>query len=256
MSHQKITVVTVCFNAEKTLEKTIQSVINQTYDNIEYIIIDGASTDGTLDIIKKYESKIALWKSEPDKGIYDAMNKGIKLATGDWINFINAGDVYNNCNVLSSFFKEVSKNTTIAYGDTNMKYSLGDIVWKPFALELMNNRMCFGHPATFVNVAYHKEHLYDTSYRSSADYKMLFDAYYKDKVLFQYIPQIVADFEAENGISATNSLLVARENARLRGIDTTLSWKLKYCVIYVKQQIKKIIPKSLLFAINKKHLSN
>lgn len=85
-----ITVITAVYNGEAYLEKTILSVINQTYENVEYIIIDGGSTDGTIDIIKKCESKINYWISEADNGIYNAMNKSIKLATSDWINFINA----------------------------------------------------------------------------------------------------------------------------------------------------------------------
>jgi glycosyltransferase involved in cell wall biosynthesis len=88
-----ISIVTVVFNGEKYLEETIQSVLNQTYDNVEYIIIDGGSTDGTVDILKRYDDKIDYWVSEKDSGIYDAMNKGIDVATGQWINFINIGDL-------------------------------------------------------------------------------------------------------------------------------------------------------------------
>jgi glycosyltransferase involved in cell wall biosynthesis len=83
-----VTIVTVSYNVVSTIERTILSVVNQTYSNIEYIIIDGGSTDGTVDIIKKYMDKIAYWVSEPDKGIYDAMNKGILMAKGQWINFM------------------------------------------------------------------------------------------------------------------------------------------------------------------------
>jgi len=89
-----ISIITVVFNGEQLLEKTIQSVINQTYDNVEYIIIDGGSTDRTIEIIQKYEHAIDYWISENDKGIYNAMNKGISLATGAWVNFMNGGDIF------------------------------------------------------------------------------------------------------------------------------------------------------------------
>ena len=89
ISGPKISIVTISYNAITEIEKTILSVINQTYTNIEYIIIDGGSTDGTVNIIKQYVDKISIWKSEPDHGVYDAMNKGIKLASGEWILFMN-----------------------------------------------------------------------------------------------------------------------------------------------------------------------
>ena len=89
LNNPLLTIVTVCYNAVDEIEKTILSVINQTYENIEYIIVDGASTDGTLNVINKYRDFISCCISEPDGGIYEAMNKGIKLATGEWINFLN-----------------------------------------------------------------------------------------------------------------------------------------------------------------------
>lgn len=117
-NQSKISIITVCYNAITCIEKTILSVINQTYDNIEYIIIDGGSTDGTIDIIKKYENYISYWISEPDKGIYDAMNKGIKLSTGNWINLMNAGDVFTEENVLKKIFtNDIPVNTKIIYSD-------------------------------------------------------------------------------------------------------------------------------------------
>lgn len=100
----KISIITVCFNAVGVIEKTILSVISQTYNDVEYIIIDGGSTDGTLDIVKKYENYIAYWISEPDSGIYNAMNKGVKYATGLYCNFMNAGDFFINEKVLENIF--------------------------------------------------------------------------------------------------------------------------------------------------------
>lgn len=113
-----ISVITVVYNGAATLEQTILSVIEQTYSNIEYIIIDGYSTDGTLDIIKQYEDGIDYWQSEPDKGIYDAMNKGIDFASGSFINFMNAGDSFANSTVT-----EKIKNYTqdILYGNIFLK---------------------------------------------------------------------------------------------------------------------------------------
>ena len=104
MNNSKITVITVVYNCHDTIEATILSVINQTYDNVEYIIIDGGSKDGTVDVIKKYQDQINYWVSEPDEGIYEAMNKGIDKASGDWINFMNSGDSFTSDKVLNSIF--------------------------------------------------------------------------------------------------------------------------------------------------------
>ncbi len=101
----KITIITVCYNAENELEYTIKSVLGQTFQNYEYLIIDGGSTDGTLDIIKRYaENPNVRWMSEPDKGIYDAINKGIKIALGEWLNIMNAGDGFVSVDVLERVF--------------------------------------------------------------------------------------------------------------------------------------------------------
>lgn len=114
---KKITVVTVCFNAEKVLEQTMLSVLSQTYKDIEYLVIDGGSKDGTLDIIKKYSDKVK-WISEPDKGIYDAMNKAVKMASGEWINFMNAGDCFASIDVWENVFsKEYPEEVNFLYSD-------------------------------------------------------------------------------------------------------------------------------------------
>lgn len=118
MEYPLISVVTVVFNAVATIEKTILSVINQTYPNIEYVIIDGGSVDGTINIIRKYEEKISYWVSEPDKGIYDAMNKGIKKARGEWLIMMNSGDYFAGNDVLQKVFSnDISADKTFLYSD-------------------------------------------------------------------------------------------------------------------------------------------
>ena len=102
----KISVITVCYNDRERIEKTILSVLSQSYGNLEYIVIDGGSTDGTVDIIKKYANRIAYFVSESDEGIYDAMNKGLRKAVGEWVCFLNAGDLFVSESVLNTIFDE------------------------------------------------------------------------------------------------------------------------------------------------------
>ncbi|SVC94866.1 uncharacterized protein METZ01_LOCUS347720, partial [marine metagenome] len=118
-----VTVVTVVFNDAKHIEETINSVINQTYDNVEYLVIDGGSSDGTVDVLSKYDDQIDYWVSESDKGIYDAMNKGIELATGVWLNFMNSGDKYFSSDVLMQIFGVWNfGNVEIIYGNNEVRY--------------------------------------------------------------------------------------------------------------------------------------
>jgi glycosyltransferase involved in cell wall biosynthesis len=115
-----ISIITIVYNGEALLERTIQSIINQTYSSVQYIIIDGGSKDKTVDIIKKYSDKISFWQSEPDKGLYDAMNKGIKAATGDYLLFINAGDEFFEKETLEKIIKSSPILPDIYYGETLM----------------------------------------------------------------------------------------------------------------------------------------
>ncbi|MDR2773275.1 MAG: glycosyltransferase [Tannerella sp.] len=144
-------IITITFNAGKVLERTILSVINQTYPQIEYIIIDGNSSDNTKDIIRQYESAVSHWISEPDAGLYDAMNKGLRMATGDYVWFLNAGDTLQNGNIVSELANMVEQHQIpdILYGETNIMNNEGDIIatrrlkapktltWKSFRMGML-----------------------------------------------------------------------------------------------------------------------
>ena len=157
-----ITVVTVVFNDVQHIEDTILSVVNQTYPNIEYIIIDGGSTDGTVDIIKKYEERIAYWVSEPDKGIYDAMNKGIQKATGEWINFMNAGDEFVDANVLDKlFFAKTVANVDVIYGNTVRVSRDEKWMTKADPIEFMKWNMPFCHQSSITKTSIMKTEFFE-----------------------------------------------------------------------------------------------
>lgn len=115
-----VSIITVVYNSERFIENTIKSIINQTYSNIEYIIVDGASTDGTIDVIKKYENYIGKWISEKDKGLYDAMNKAIEMASGEYLWFINSGDEIYTESILSDIFSKLEDMPDVIYGETEM----------------------------------------------------------------------------------------------------------------------------------------
>lgn len=150
-----LTVVTAVFNGSRTLEATIQSVLSQTYTSMEYIIIDGGSTDGTLDIIRKYEHAIDYWLSEPDKGVYDAMNKGIKASTGTWLNFLNANDLYVDCSTIQSVAtKHFLGTAKFIYSDVLLK----DGNRPPRRYTCDHKRLIVNHQASIYQKALHDEH--------------------------------------------------------------------------------------------------
>ncbi|MDR2926850.1 MAG: glycosyltransferase [Cytophagaceae bacterium] len=170
-----ISIITVVFNGVDTLERTLRSVAEQTYSHIEYIIVDGNSNDGTQYVIKQYEKYISKWISEPDNGLYDAMNKGIKIATGDYLWFINSGDEIASPDVIQKIF-ESPETADVYYGETVMVDNDGRIIgirrltppdklnWKDF-----RNGMLVSHQSVIVSRRISKT--YNTAYRFSADFE-------------------------------------------------------------------------------------
>lgn len=177
MKNDIVTVVTVTYNCEKTLEETMQSVFSQNYPHIEYIIVDGKSKDGTMQIVTKYKESLAKYISEPDKGIFDAMNKGIDLASGRWIIFMNAGDRFASSTTISDVFNnDIPDNTGFIFG--GLLTHRGECRIKPFMYSKHKYAsMGICHQSIFVRTDLAKEIKFDTTYRYAADYNMVRQIY-------------------------------------------------------------------------------
>lgn len=228
-----ISVITVVYNDAKHIEETILSVINQTYPNIEYIIIDGKSTDGTLDIIKKYEHKLNYWISEPDKGIFDAMNKGLIHATGTWINFMNSGDIFANANVINNVFnKKNFEDKFVIYGDAIYVRPNGKVFSKAKNVKSIRYNMPTTHQAFFVKSDIAKNIKFNTIYKYAADYNMIYNIFHKyGNHKIQYVPEIITEYEACTGLTMQNQNKVFREVIKIRKIDLKWFWDyFKFCI--------------------------
>ncbi len=172
-----ISIITVVYNGAAHIEKTIQSVLFQNYDNVEYIIIDGGSSDETLDIIKKYDDSIDYWVSESDKGISDAFNKGIRCSSGDLIGLINADDYYEENvfeHVVKKYIKNLDLKELIIYGDTNKITSGGDKKVKNSSKLSWFISVPFSHCSSFLTRTYYKKYgLFDNNYKIGMDVDLL-----------------------------------------------------------------------------------
>ena len=224
-----ITVITVVRNGEDTLEKTILSVINQTYTNIEYIIIDGASTDSTLKIIKKYNDKITYWTSEPDNGIYDAMNKGIEISTGEWINFMNAGDTFYNENVITNILHYLNSDFDIVFGLRNnqkRKKKINVNWWFLFK----NMGICHQTIFSRKNCLLEK---FDLRYRIASDFNWILSVY-SNEAKFKFVDIIIVNYDS-NGISKKEVKLTQNEFKKILCLHfpyimvliRTILWRIK-----------------------------
>lgn len=211
-----VSVITIVYNGEKHITSAIQSVINQSYPHIEYIVIDGGSTDNTVGVIKQYEQQIAAWISEKDNGISDAFNKGIQRATGDIIGILNADDWYEKDTIEQVV--QCIRDHDIVYGDMRMwREGKKDFIVKGNHA-LLEKEMTVNHPTVFVKKAcYDKLGLFDTGYKCAMDYDLML-RFAINKASFHYIPAVLTNMRWE-GLSDTRWLLGCRE---------TLSIKNKY----------------------------
>lgn len=199
-----VTVVTVAFNAARHIQKTIESVISQTSNDFEYILVDGGSTDGTLKIIKNYRDSVDVIVSEADKGIYDAMNKAVDLARGEWIIFMNSNDWFTNDSVLEDVFSQNHKDADFLYGDHKFTNGSQSFSVPARSLSTMWQRISFSHQALFSRTELMKKHKFDLSKQVVADY----DFYYKCYVSgykFVYVKNEIA-VVSDGGFSSISFL--------------------------------------------------
>lgn len=218
----KVSIITVCLNSERFLERAIKSVVSQTYKNIEYIIIDGASKDKTLEIIDRYKDRIHCFISEPDNGIYDAQNKGLRMSGGEIICFLNSDDYFYNHDVVGevvSFYLQ-HKDTDFVYGDilcsspdnseVYLKKYPDRIPKRYFLMNPLAHSATFFHKDSFIKAGY-----FDTRYRISADFEWYLRALYRKRLSAAHINKIISVFQ-EGGFSSNETLRLSETEMVLR----------------------------------------
>jgi glycosyltransferase involved in cell wall biosynthesis len=207
---QRVSIITVSYNSAKTIRSTIDSVLSQDYPNVEYIIYDGGSTDGTQEIVKSYGSKINKFVSEKDKGLYDAMNKGIHAASGDVIGILNSDDVYAHSHVISTVIDTIGDNTDCVFGD--LFFFKGDEQDKVIRHYRGKNfspaKIRFGilppHPTLFVRKSvYDRYGKFDLQFKFAADFDFMARIFYVHRVSYKYIPDKMVKMRL-GGISTGN----------------------------------------------------
>jgi len=217
----KVSIITVTYNSARFLGDCIRSVQMQNYKNIEHIIIDGKSTDGTIGIIKKYEAGISRWISETDKGMYDALNKGMKMATGDVIGILNSDDVLDNDHVIFNIVREfVANKADAVYGD--LEYVAQEDtdkvlrVWKgmPYNRSRFEHGWMPAHPTFYVKRSLVEKYGgYETHYFSAADYEFMARYLYQHKISASYLPKLIVRMRM-GGASNINIKQRLRANRR------------------------------------------
>lgn len=240
----KISIITICRNSETTIDETIQSVLGQLYCNIEYLIVDGGSTDNTIQIIHKYSNRIHYFITEPDKSLYDALNKGIKAATGDIIGVLHSDDVFNDNNVIDDIVTIFNENCNIdlVYGDAlfvNYDYKpirfYSSSSFKPFMFY-------FGfqpaHTATFIKMEAHSKYgLYNENYKIAGDFDLLSRFILKFKLQYRYFNRTVVKMRI-GGKSTSGIQSVFVLNSEIKRSLTNNNFYSNYLLIYSKYFFK------------------
>jgi glycosyltransferase involved in cell wall biosynthesis len=218
----KVSIITVVYNNVQTLRDTIESVLSQDYPHIEYIVVDGASTDGTVELVQSYGSRIAKFISEPDKGLYDAINKGIGLASGDVIGLLHSDDLFYDAKAVSKIARTFQEQTVDSvYADLHYvdKKDTQRVIRNWQSGEYERKRFQMGwmppHPTFYVKKEVYEQHgLYDTEFKSAADYELMLRILYKHGVSTAYIPDTLVKMRVggESNRSLKNRIRANRED--------------------------------------------
>ena len=250
----KVSIIVVSLNTKIDFLKTIESIKRQTYKNYETIVIDGKSNDGTVDEINKIKDNLSNFIIEKDTGIYDAMNKGIKMSSGKWIIFMNSGDLFYKKDTLHNFLSKNTNNYDIVYGDTVVKTKYLKYVVKSKPFEYKTLLMPFCHQSVFVKSNILKKRNFSLIYRFSSDFDFFYYCYSSRKK-FRKIDHIIAKVKA-GGVSDKNRQMVFNENLNIikKKGNKSLLYLLYFKKIsqYIKDVIKFILPDFIQELILKK----
>lgn len=210
-----LSIITICYNIKDEIARTCESIVNQTWQDFEWIVVDGGSTDGTVEVLKKYQNRMSVFISEPDKGVYNAMNKGIKLAQGKWLNFMNGGDCFAANDVLEKVFKDKKYTAEVLYGDMNLMKK-GEFLRKITFPETVDPyyfyKSYIAHPSSFIKKKLFDEYgLYNENYRIASDWEK-WVIFIHNNIAFKYLNQVIADFD-DGGISGKNAELARKERS-------------------------------------------
>lgn len=246
-----LSIITISYNNFDGLKLTMDSILKQTYKNYEYIVIDGGSEDGSKELLKTYKklfdrSSINMqYISEKDKGIYNAMNKGIDIATKEWIIFMNSGDIFADANVLFQVFRNNEiKNYDVIYGDFYFKNAKGKLIpRKSNEIYKINKALITCHQAIFTKTALLQKRKFKEKYKIIADYEWYLNAYQEEKK-FYYIPKYICIFDG-SGISSNNDYKVFCECMDIRkehGVlrNAKIIVKIKKMIMYIFTILKKL----------------
>lgn len=246
---KKVSVITINFNNKSGLEKTVRSVLSQEYKDYEYIIIDGGSVDGSKELIMSYSDYLSYWVSEPDSGIYNAMNKALDICNGEWVFFLNSGDVFASNNVLCGIDFDVGNNVGAIYGlnkyyTRNNRLLLNEALLPFWESRKKYRSMGFSHQAVFVRTTIAKRFGFDESYKLCADYNMIMQIY-KNNYLFLRSEIIISICDGRGGASYNNRYLQDMESARVCGCEHDFFVVFRIYVTNIFRPIYRYINKKL-----------